>query len=121
MISRRHFFKGASTAAGLAALASAVPRPAHGAGPAETSTAARGGTDPAGARYAPGEPGRDYTPVITPNGLSLPFRVVDGVKVFHLIAEPVNHEFAPGLKAQCWGFNGRVHGPTIEAVEGDRL
>jgi manganese oxidase len=69
----------------------------------------------------PGEPGRDYTPVITPNGATLPFKVVDGVKVFHLIAEEVHHEFAPGLKARCWGYNGRVHGPTIEAVEGDRV
>ncbi|MEZ5406053.1 MAG: hypothetical protein R3F23_07755 [Verrucomicrobiia bacterium] len=41
-------------------------------------------------------------------------------KVFHLIAEPVTHEFASGLVAECWGYNGRVHGPTIEAVEGDR-
>jgi len=72
-------------------------------------------------RYAPGVPGRDYTPVVTPNNAALPFRVVDGVKVFHLIAEEVDHEFAPGLRAQCWGYNGRVHGPTIEAVEGDRV
>jgi len=69
----------------------------------------------------PGEPGRDYTPVITPNGATLPSKVVDGVKVFHLIAEEVDHEFAPGLRAKCWGYNGRVHGPTIEAVEGDRV
>jgi manganese oxidase len=69
----------------------------------------------------PGEPGRDYNPVITPNGATLPFKVVDGVKIFHLIAEEVTHEFAPGLKAKLWGFNGRVHGPTIEAVEGDRI
>ena len=46
---------------------------------------------------------------------------MDGVKVFHLIAEPVVHEFAPGLVANCWGYNGRVHGPTLEAVEGDRV
>jgi FtsP/CotA-like multicopper oxidase with cupredoxin domain len=25
------------------------------------------------------------------------------------------------LKAKCWGYNGRVHGPTLEAVEGDRV
>jgi len=43
------------------------------------------------------------------------------VKVYHLVAEEVWHEFAPGLKARCWGYNGRVHGPTIEAVEGDRV
>jgi manganese oxidase len=69
----------------------------------------------------PGEPGKDYTPVITPNGTTLPWKIVDGVKVYHLVAEEVEHEFAPGLRAHCWGFNGRVHGPTIEAVEGDRV
>ena len=69
----------------------------------------------------PGEPGRDYTPVHTPNGVTLPFKVVDGVKVFHLVAEPVEHEFMAGLRAHCWGYNGRTSGPTIEAVEGDRV
>jgi FtsP/CotA-like multicopper oxidase with cupredoxin domain len=69
----------------------------------------------------PGEPGRDYTPVIVPNGWTLPYRVVDGVKVFHLVAEAVDHEFAPGLVARCWGYNASVHGPVIEAVEGDRV
>jgi manganese oxidase len=65
--------------------------------------------------------GRGHLPVITPNGINLPWKPVDGVKVYHLIAEPVRHEFAPGLVANCWGYNGRVHGPTIEAVEGDRV
>lgn len=69
----------------------------------------------------PGQPGRDYTPVITPNGETLPFRIVGNAKVFHLIAGPVAHEFAPGLKGACWGYNGRTVGPTIEAVEGDRV
>jgi len=59
--------------------------------------------------------------VITPHVGSLPHRVVDGVKVFHLIAEPVQHEFAPGLRAECWGYNGSTPGPTIEATEGDRV
>lgn len=62
-----------------------------------------------------------YEPVVTPNGASLPWKMVDGAKVFHLIAEEVDHEFAPGLRAKCWGYNGRVHGPTIEAVEGDQI
>src|SRR5438270_365885 len=69
----------------------------------------------------PGQAGRDYTPVVTPNGTALPFKLVNGVKVFHLIAQEVDHEFAPGLKAKCWGYNGQTPGPTIEAVEGDRL
>ena len=70
---------------------------------------------------APSVPGQNYEPVITPNGTALPYRVVDGVKVFHLIAQEVDHEFAPGLRGQCWGYNGKVHGPTIEAAEGDRV
>jgi len=69
----------------------------------------------------PGEALRDYTPVVVPNGWTLPYKVVGGVKVFHLVVEEVEHEFAPGLKATCWGYNGGVHGPVIEAVEGDRV
>ena len=42
-------------------------------------------------------------------------------KEFHLVAEPVVREIAPGMKAQLWGYNGQSPGPTIEAVEGDRV
>ncbi|HKO91579.1 MAG TPA: copper oxidase [Polyangiaceae bacterium] len=59
--------------------------------------------------------------VITPNGSTLPWRRVRGAKVGHLIAQPIEHEFAPGLNADCWGYNGSTPGPTIEAVEGDRV
>ena len=45
----------------------------------------------------------------------------DGVKEFHLVAEPVVREIAPGMKANLWGYNGQSPGPTIEAVEGDRV
>ena len=38
------------------------------------------------------------TPVETPNGATLPWKLVDGVKVYHLVAEPVEHEFCPGSK-----------------------
>jgi len=86
-----------------------------------TSTRQPARTIEPGEAVPPGEPGRDYNPVITPNGATLPCKVVDGVKIFHLVAQEVTHEFAPGLKAKLWGFNGQVHGPTIEAVEGDRI
>ncbi|MGD2099147.1 MAG: copper oxidase [Desulfobacterales bacterium] len=62
-----------------------------------------------------------YTPVVTPNGSTLPYKIKKGVKEFHLIAEPVEREFAPGMKVKCWGYNGQTPGPTIEAVEGDRV
>ena len=62
-----------------------------------------------------------YLPVRTLNGWTLPYRLVDGVKEFHLVAEEIEHEFAPGSRARCWGYNGSTPGPTIEAVEGDRV
>ncbi len=65
--------------------------------------------------------GRPYHPVITLNGWTLPWRTNAGVKEFHLVAEPVVREFAPGMKANLWGYNGQSPGPTIEVVEGDRL
>lgn len=91
---RRSFLQAGSVLAG-----SALARPASAAIPSPSSAAR----------------------VVTPNGATLPWRVVDGVKVGHLVAEVVDHEFAPGLRAQCWGYNGRAPGPTIEATEGDRL
>lgn len=62
-----------------------------------------------------------YPSVITPNVGSLPWTMDGDVKVFHLIAEPIRREFAPGFWVNCWGYNGSSPGPTIEAVEGDRV
>ena len=117
-MTRRNFF--AKT--GSAGLATLLARSGH-ADESRSHPTPDAGTNPphSTSGLPPGEPGRDYTPVITPNGATLPLKVIDGFKIFHLIAEEVDHEFAPGLRAQCWGFNGQVHGPTIEAVEGDKL
>jgi FtsP/CotA-like multicopper oxidase with cupredoxin domain len=65
--------------------------------------------------------GPDYQPVVTLNGWTLPHRINNGVKEFHLVAEPVERELAPGSTAYLWGYNGQSPGPTIEAVEGDRV
>ncbi|MGQ0835011.1 MAG: multicopper oxidase family protein [Gammaproteobacteria bacterium] len=62
-----------------------------------------------------------YLPVRTLNGWTLPYRMKNGIKEFHLVAEELEHEFAPGCKAKVWGYNGTTPGPTIEAVEGDRI
>lgn len=129
-LSRRQFVAGAATIAGSAAVLqqlNAQVETREPDKPRETTAAANRNKplleriDPK-PTHPPGQPGKDYNPVITPNGSSLPWKIVDGVKVYHLVAEEVlNHEFAPGLKAHCWGYNGQVHGPTIEAVEGDRV
>jgi manganese oxidase len=69
----------------------------------------------------PGRPGKDYKPVVVPTGYTLPFKIVNGVKVFHLIAEEVEHDFDPGLRTKCWAYNGHVNSTMIEAVEGERV
>jgi FtsP/CotA-like multicopper oxidase with cupredoxin domain len=65
--------------------------------------------------------GRPYNPVVTLNGWTLPWRMKDGWKEFHLVAEPVRRQMAPGMTAQLWGYNGQSPGPTIECVEGDKV
>ena len=65
--------------------------------------------------------GRPYLPVATLNGWTLPWRMRDGWKEFHLVAEPVRRQMAPGMTAHLWGYNGQSPGPTIECVEGDKV
>src|SRR6202521_523002 len=65
--------------------------------------------------------GPDYQPVVTLNGWTLPWRMNGDWKEFHLVAEPVVRELAPGMKVHLWGYNGQEPGPTIEAVEGDKV
>jgi manganese oxidase len=124
-LSRRRIFKDAALATSAVAAGAAVLGTKHAAALPSNNTWASsysGRVAAHGSRVPePGLPGTDYTPVVVPNGGTLAYRVVDGVKVFHLVAQEVEHEFAPGLRANCWGYNGRVHGPTIEVVEGDRV
>jgi hypothetical protein len=86
----------------------AIPEPAYPAGPDTV---------------VPKAPttGRPFNPVVTLNGWSAPWRMNNGWKEFHLVAEPVVREMAPGMKANLWGYNGQSPGPTIEVVEGDRV
>jgi manganese oxidase len=65
--------------------------------------------------------GPPYHPVVTLNGWTLPFRMNGEWKEFHLVAEPVRREIAPGMVANLWGYNGQSPGPTIECVEGDKV
>ena len=119
MPSRRHFLRGTG-AITAAASAAAVSRVALAALPdpvMQTKPDTMPPYVPAGVTGA----GRPYRPVVTLNGWTLPFRMHNGVKEFHLVAEPVVRELAPGMKAHLWGYNGQSPGPTIEVVEGDRV
>ena len=67
------------------------------------------------------EPGLPPVPVTMPDLPRLPWKMVDGVKEFHLVAEVVRREFLPGEFFYVWGYNGTMPGPLIEAVQGDRV
>src|SRR6202453_2234349 len=111
MVTRRRVLRG------IAALAAAsVGKSALAALPEIVSSTATDTRTP----LAPPN-GRPYRPVATLNGWTLPWRLRDGVKEFHLVAEPVVREIAPGMQANLWGYNGQSPGPTIEVVEGDRV
>ncbi|MBC7730506.1 MAG: copper oxidase [Bacteriovorax sp.] len=115
MFSRRTFFRSAG-AAGAAVAAASVSKVAMAALP-EPVTQTTPDTMPP---LVPNT-GRPYNPVVTLNGWTLPWRMNNGVKEFHLVAEPVVREMSPGFKAHLWGYNGQSPGPTIEVVEGDRV
>ena len=90
MASRRQFLRGA----GLMAAGASVGRSALAALP-EAPSMDKPATQPP---LAPPS-GRPYNPVVTLNGWTLPWRMNNGVKEFHLVAEPVVRELAPGMKA----------------------
>ncbi|MBY0508157.1 MAG: multicopper oxidase domain-containing protein [Bryobacteraceae bacterium] len=73
--------------------------------------------DPHAAHRLPAE----NLPVQMPDLPKLPFKMVDGVKEFRLIAEVVETELMPGRPMTAWGFNGSIPGPTIEVNQGDRV
>ena len=113
MFSRRQFFPLAAVSAVSTSLvagraAAAIP---------EAATAKDATTQSPVAPHS----GPDYNPVVTLNGWTLPWRMNGDWKEFHLVAEPVVREMAPGMKAYLWGYNGQSPGPTIEAVEGDKV
>lgn len=81
----------------------------------------RAGLSPSGTEPQDHPGGGGLVSVVTPNLSSLPWKWEEGWKTFHLIAEPVKREFAPGLVVNCWGYNGEAPGPSIEATEGDRV
>ena len=111
-MNRRNFFSGAATAVAAASVSrvalAALPEPVI-----QTSADTAPPLQPA--------TGRPYNPVVTLNGWTAPWRMNAGVKEFHLVAEPVVREVAPGFLVNMMGYNGHSPGPTIEVVAGDRV
>ncbi len=113
MTDRRQFLKGAGAAALGAGLVSRAALAALPESPTMNTADMQVPMEPSSGRY--------YHPVVTLNGWSLPWRMNNGWKEFHLTAEAVEREIAPGMVARLWGYNGQSPGPTIECVEGDKV
>ncbi|MBU6454009.1 MAG: copper oxidase [Cyanobacteria bacterium REEB67] len=70
---------------------------------------------------------RPPVPVITPDLAKLPWKMENGVKVFHMSADICKREIMPASDMgpakilSVWGFNGSAPGPTIEVNEGDHV
>jgi FtsP/CotA-like multicopper oxidase with cupredoxin domain len=113
MMSRRSVIKSVAAFASVASVGGRVQAAALPEAPRMTSASTQPPMFPSS--------GPAYQPVVTLNGWSLPWRMNDGWKEFHLVAEPVTREIAPGMTAHLWGYNGTSPGPTIETVEGDKV
>ena len=114
MLSRRNFLTGSAVALAGAAL---VTGRAQAAAIPEAPTYASPAMQPPRAA----EGGDSYQSVVTLNGWTLPYRRNGDWKEFHLLAEEVTREIAPGMTVKLWGYNGQSPGPTLEAVEGDKV
>ena len=113
MLTRRQFLVGSGAAVVSATLVGKTQAASLPEAPVQTKAATQPPLVPPN--------GRPYLPVVTLNGWTLPWREKGGWKEFHLIAEPVKREIAPGMVANLWGYNGQSPGPTIECVEGDKV
>src|SRR5918996_6249230 len=113
MISRRHLLGSAAVLAGATAVSGRVQAAAIPEAPTMQAATMQPPLAPSN--------GQHYQPVVTLNGWTLPWRMNGDWKEFHLVAEEVNREIAPGMTARLWGYNGQTPGPTIEAVEGDKV
>ncbi len=109
--SRRDFLRLGVTgvAAGLVSARAASPEPA----PARSRPAA-------GRRTGQSGPS-SYLPVETPDLSRMPWTMDGNVKVFHITCDVVKSRFVPWRETNTWGYNGSTPGPTVEALEGDRV
>ena len=113
MFTRRSLFGAAAVLAGAGAVSGRAQAASLPEAPMTTTNTMQPPLFPAS--------GQDYQPVVTLNGWTLPWRMSGDWKEFHLVAEPVEREFAPGMTVHLWGYNGQSPGPTIETVEGDKV
>jgi hypothetical protein len=102
MVSRRNFLSGAWCLITAAVGGRGVSKVAMAALPEPVSRPARHHAAAGAAQRPPLQPGGHA------QRLDLPWRMNNGVKEFHLVAEPVVREMAPGFKATCGATTARA-------------
>jgi manganese oxidase len=116
---RRDFFRrafaGAGLLAGTGAFATGAPQHEH-----MDMKHMRMNMHPSAPAARPSYNG-EFVPVQTLDVPDLPWTVDNGVKVFHLVAEPVKRQIHPDKTLDLWGYNGTSPGPTIQIMQGDRV
>jgi len=112
MRNRREFFRKSLLGAGL--LVSSQAGGGQMSAPMSTTGDRKAGGDPI---YA----GQPFLPVETPDIPNLPWKMDNGVKVFHLVAEPVKRQIHPDKTIDVWGYNGTSPGPTIQILQEDHV
>ncbi|MBI3764513.1 MAG: copper oxidase [Chloroflexi bacterium] len=125
-LSRRHFLKIAGLAgagAGLVAACKPASAPTPTAVPDMSGTPAAGGAGDmdklheAGVKTFVDGAGKDAT--FWKHALD--FKMDGDVKVFEVTSEDLQWEVAPGQAMAAMAYNGRVPGPEIRVVEGDKV
>jgi len=119
---RRDFFRKAFTGAGLLAGAKGLVLSPREVAARETASASRGPQE-AKLKALRSKQGStsSWIPARTPDVPDLPFTWDNGIKVFHLVAEPVKRQITPTQTLDLWGYNGTSPGPTIQVRQGDRV
>ncbi len=121
--SRREFFYDAAIlGAGLFGLGKDLQARCYGIrGESRAPRTERGNTLVTGGEKKSAQPRMSGLPVLTPDVADLPHEMDGGVKVFHLVGEPVKRKIAPFKTIDAWGYNGSCPGPTIQVQQGDRV
>ncbi len=60
-------------------------------------------------------------PFVQPDIPRLPWKMVDGIKEFHLTLEYIRRELLPGKWFDLFGANGSCPGPYLEITQGDTV
>ncbi|WP_428978585.1 multicopper oxidase domain-containing protein [Chenggangzhangella methanolivorans] len=116
-VSRRSFLSASAAGATSLVAATAVSGRVQAAAIPEAATTKDATMQPP---FVP-TTGPDYNPVVTLNGWTAPWRMNGDWKEFHLVAEPVIRELAPGMVALSGATTASRPARPSRRFEGDKV